>query len=270
MSDLIIPDAPEPSVGPEPVAAAVEAPEPVVEAPAAEAAPDPDMFPRSYVEELRQEAAQHRTRAKKYEEAFQGYDDDTRDAFLQFAQLQYAASQGDQEAIAALEEFYADDDEEAVEESDEADRPLTRAEAEEMARELAREEYTRLTQEREQFQAQQQMVANVRSTAEAMGYEFGTPEYKMLLTFANEDDVISLDDPLAEADKRMKAWQQSFISAHTGQKAEQADNTVAAPVGGGSAPDLSTQAWQAGQTEAQQHAAVRRSIAERFAAQKQG
>ena len=268
MSDLILPDAPEPSIGPDPVESpapsVAEAPEATVEAPA-----DPDMFPRSYVEELRKEAADNRVRARQYEEAFEGYDSETKEAFLQFARLQYAASQGDQEAISALEEFYADDEDDVEEvDVDDADRPLTRAEAEEMATRLAREEYQRLTNEREQHQMQVQMVANVRSTAESMGYEFGTPEYKMLLTFANEDDVISLDDPLAEADKRMTAWKQSFVAAHNGQKADQADNSIAAPVGGGSAPDLSTQAWQPGMSEAQQHAAVRRSITERFNAAK--
>ena len=278
MSDLIIPDAPEQPVGPEvaapadfhepePTPTVDDAPEPTEAAVEA----DPEVFDRAYVEKLRKEAADRRGQLRIYEEAFEGYDPETRDAFLQFARLQYAAAQGDQEAIQMLEEFYADDAEDDTPEADPDDAPLTRAQAEEMARMLAREEAERLYAERERHQTEVRMVSEVRSTAETMGYQFGTPEYKMLLTLANEPDVIGTDDPLAEADRRFKAWQQTLIAGHTGQKAAQADGNLATPqVGGGAAPDLSTLPWTDGMSEAQKHAAVRASIAEKFAARERG
>ena len=45
-----------------------------------------DTFPRSYVEELRQEAADYRTRAKNYEQAFSGMTEQEQRTFLNLAQ----------------------------------------------------------------------------------------------------------------------------------------------------------------------------------------
>lgn len=276
MSDLIVPDAPEQPVGPEPQP--YQEPTPTEPAPASEPPATStdevpfESLPKYWQEEIsrkRDSEAQYRMRAKQYDEAFEGYDDDTRDAFLQFARLQNLAAQGDPDAIQMLEEFYADDAPE--EDPDPEDAPLTRAQAEELARQLAREEAERLYAERDRHQTEQRMVSEVRSTAEGMGYAFGTPEYKMLLTFANEPDVISSDDPLSEAHRRMQAWQQSLIAGHTGQKAAQADTNLAAPAtGGGAAPDLSTLPWNDSMSEAQKHAAVRASMAARYEAQNRG
>lgn len=79
-------------------AADAGAPDPVVEtpqaaAPVADAPVDLDgdltgtTFDRPYVERLRKEAAGHRTRAKQYEDAFEGYGDDERDGLFQLARM---------------------------------------------------------------------------------------------------------------------------------------------------------------------------------------
>jgi hypothetical protein len=274
MSDLIVPDAPDAPVGPEPyVAETTIAPEPTAPEPAPTAEVDDDnrdTFDRPYVEKLRQEAAQYRTRARQYEEAFDGYDDETRQAFLDFARLQYAAANGDEAAIAQLQEFYGDDEDDV--EDDGIPQFQSREEFEQFQRQVAREEAERLYQERESHQAQVAAVEQVKVTARAMGYDTASPDYVLLMQFANQPDVISLDDPLAEADRRVKAYQQQLVAQFTGQKAAQADTTVAAPSGNGgaSAPDLSTLPWTHEMSEAQQNQAVRRSVAERFRANQNG
>jgi hypothetical protein len=275
MSDLIVPDAPDAPVGPEPYVAPEPDPEPAPapEVPAVEVDdPDRDTFDRPYVEKLRQEAAQYRTRAREYEEAFEGYDPETKAAWLQFAQLQYRAAQGDQDALAQLEEFYGDDEEEAPEEESDFPQFKSKAEFDEYNRQIAREEYERLTSVREQHQAQVAAVKQVRATAEGMGYKFGTPEYRAVLGFANEPDIISSDAPLEAAHQRMEAWKQQIIQEYLAGKSGQADTMIAAPSGNGgaSAPDLSTLPWTHEMSEAQQNQAVRRSVAERFRANQNG
>jgi hypothetical protein len=274
MSDLIVPDAPDAPVGPEPYVAPEPDPEPApaAEVPAVEVDdPDRDTFDRPYVEKLRQEAAQYRTRARQYEEAFDGYDDETRQAFLDFARLQYAAANGDEAAMAQLQEFYGDDEDDDTPD-DGVPQFQSREEFEQFQRQVAREEAERLYQERESHQQQIAAVEQVKVTARAMGYDTASPDYVLLMQFANQPDVISLDDPLVEADRRVKAYQQQLVAQFTGQKAAQADTTVAAPSGNGgaSAPDLSTLPWTHEMSEAQQNQAVRRSVAERFRANQNG
>lgn len=46
---------------------------------------DADTFPRDYVEKLRAESAKHRTRAKEYESAFEGYEPAERARYLELA-----------------------------------------------------------------------------------------------------------------------------------------------------------------------------------------
>lgn len=70
------PEAPAPAQAP--------APDPA-QAPAADGAPA-ETFSREYVEELRQEAAKYRTRAKPYEEAFSNLSETERSGLLNLAQ----------------------------------------------------------------------------------------------------------------------------------------------------------------------------------------
>ena len=265
----LINDGPDP----EPSAEVVDVPEapaePTVEAPT----PDPDTFDRAYVEELRQEAAKYRTRAKAYDEAFDGYDDDTREAFLTFAKLQRAAANGDEDAIAQLEEWYADDD---TDDEPESDFPQfkSKAEFDEYQRTIAREEAERLYAEREQHQGRIAAVSAVQQRArDEFGYDPSpdNPDYILFMKFVNLPEVMALDDPMKEGQRRYEAYWQEKVQSYITKKGAQADRTPAStPAGGAAQPDLSTLPWKEGMSEAEKHAAVRRSMTERFNASQAG
>src|SRR5688572_11490693 len=92
-----------------------------------------DTFDRAYVEKLRQESANYRTKAKPYEETFGTYSDEDREIWFEAAR-RFAADPRDggeylkQIADAVLAEYQeqADADNEPI--TDDNDRPLTRAE----------------------------------------------------------------------------------------------------------------------------------------------
>ena len=256
MTSLILPDEPEGGfVAPEPAAAPiVEAP---VEPPAAEVA-EPDTFDRAYVEELRKEAAGYRTRAKRYEEAFDGYDDETREAFLEYARLSYAAQNGDAEAMAQLQEFMGEEEPVAPE--------MPAIDPVEAARIAAREETERVLSEREQRAAQAEAVSNVQAAAKDMGYDLTSADYVLLMRFANDPEVISLDDPMAEAHNRVQAYHQSIVEQHLAAKSAQTDGTPAVQTSVGAAPGTDPNAYLTDPTlsEAERFAIVRQRASERM------
>lgn len=260
MTSLISPDAPDEPVGPEPVAT----PEPPAPPPAAELPPDPDpdTFSREYVQDLRQENAKYRTRARAYEEAFDGYDDDTQTAILEWVRLQRLASEGDADAAAQLEEMFGGDDEapaspaSASLPSEPAPQYLTM----DQARELFREEMGQI----EQARAQQDGVNQVIARARDLGYEPGnedtppSPDYILLMQFANRPDVIDQPDAMAAADALVKEYKAAIVAEHVGKKEKQADTTPAISQPGAAAqPDHSTRPWTDDMSEAQRFAAVR-------------
>lgn len=208
-------------------------------APASAPDADPDMFPREYVENLRRENAQYRTRARDYEQAFEGYDDDTRQQLLTYFSLAKRAEAGDANAARELQEWLGDD---ADDDPDADNFPTTRAEYEEFVRQAARDEAQRLYDERAARQEQEAGVNNVISTAEERGYKFGTPEYYLYLRFVSEIDTDERPDLWDAAQERMDAYHQSIVDKR--QEAYLADkerDTMTAPrvAGNGTTPDLS-------------------------------
>lgn len=220
----------------------VEAPEAPPEPPVADAAPqDPDMFPRDYVEELRRENAKWRTQAQEYNRAFDGYDDDTRQQLLTYFQLAKRAEAGDVDAARELQAWLGDDDDTTPDESDDLP-PMTRAEYEEFVRQAARDEAERLLSERESYQAQQAAIDGVRTTAEGMGYEHGSPDYVLLLKFANELDPAEHPDLLAAAHAQVEAYHDSILERkQQSYLAQKEADTLGAPkvAAQGGNPDLS-------------------------------
>lgn len=190
-------------LGPDPVD---PEPEPVatVEAPPEEApAPEPDMFPRDYVEELRREAAEWRTKYQSYNQKFDGYTDDEKEALLDYMFHARRAEAGDPESINWLNEMFGADDDALADSAPQFDEATFR--------QLAREEAERLVQEQQAQQAQVQAVHTVQSRAQDLGYEVGSDDYILLLKYANEADG---DDPIASGHERVQAYKQQIIDAH--------------------------------------------------------
>lgn len=261
MSDLIIPDpAPEP-VGPAPV----EPTEDITHLGTAlqaerdpEPEPEPDMFPRSYVEELRQESAKYRTRAKSYDDAFDGMDDDTREAWLEYTALVVRAQRGDQEAVARINEMFADDDE------PEPVAPQQQVDYAALAREEARRAAEEVYAERENARVQQEQIAAVRSAGESLGYKFGTDDYILFVRGANEAAQAGDEDPISAGDRAVKAYHQAIVDQYLASKGQQADTSPAIPSAGATTPDLSTRPYSDDMSEAQKFARVRDSALARM------
>jgi hypothetical protein len=251
MTSLIQNEVPEEPIGPPPVEVEVPAePDP---------APEPDTFDRAYVEELRREAAGYRTRAKSYDDAFQGYDDETREAFLEYARLSYAAQSGDPAAVEALQQFMGGDDEPEVEPEPVID-PI------EAARAAAREETERVLTEREQRAEQAKAVSAVQEQARDMGYDTTSADYVLLMRFANEPEVLSLDDPMAEAHTRVQAYHQAIVEQHLAAKSAQADGSPTINTAIGAAPGTDPNAYLKDPTlsEAEKFAIARTRAGDRF------
>jgi hypothetical protein len=241
-------------------------PEPVieeapVEPPAVEEVPF-ESLPQFWQEEItrkREAEANYRTRAKRYDEAFEGYDDETKEAFLEYARLSYAAQNGDEAAAAELQAFMGEEPEPEAEPEPYVD-PI------EAARAAAREETERVFLEREQKAAQAEAVSNVQNAAQEMGYELKSADYVLLMKFANEPEILALDNPMEEADKLVKAYHQAIIEQHLAAKSAQTDGTthvasIGSPPG---APDPNAYIKDPTLSEAEKFAIARERAADRF------
>lgn len=229
MSNLIDNTPEEPFAGLEPATT----PDPAPQAAQADSQPEPDMFDRAYVEELRREAAGYRTRLREVESYFDGYTDEERDALGQYLQLSRAAEQGDPEAIQILEELFSSE----YDDGDEYDDSETFEFDEDYFRTLARQEAEFLYQQEEAQRAQVEAVQSIQSRAEQMGYKQGSEDYILLLKFANDLDPSEHSDLLSSADQQVKAYRQQIIDSYIAGKQQQADGprTVQS---NGSAPNL--------------------------------
>lgn len=259
MTTHIIPDEPPEPSGPPP-ATIDEPPEPEPVHPAAAGTPEPETFPREYVEELRREAAQYRTRARDYDQAFEGYDDESREALLQYVQLSYRANNGDADAARQLEEMFGGDDDDAL--SSPADPSSLTPEPD--YRQIAREEAQALLDAREAERAQQEGIDAVRRAGEELGYEFGTEDYILFVRGAHEAVTAGNDDPIAAGDAAVKAYHQAVVERFLAEKGQQADTGLQLPTGAGTAPNLTTRPWTDEMSESARWAAVAKSAEERL------
>lgn len=196
---------------------------PAVDTPAA----DPfetgaDSFDRAYVERLRGESANYRTKAKPYEEAFGGYTDEDRAVWFEAAKLlatdpkaggEYLRSVAD-----AVLQQYQEPAAPAAVEGDE--KPLTMAEY-------------RSLREAESAQAKSDAdVARIESEAKTLGYtDLTSRSYRNLLMVAAE--LPSGD--LKEAHELLEGEKQKLISDYLAAKAAEADGPTP-PAGSGFAP----------------------------------
>ena len=200
---------------------------PVAEAEVPEPPANQDTFDRAYVEKLRKESANYRERAKRYQEAFDGYEPEAVDEFLGLAQSlradplntaerfqeladairsQYGNAAGD-EAEAAL--GIADNDPDLSD-----NKPLTQA------------DFDRMWNEKQREIDLQNRVAKIESDATALGYEKGTRQYDRLLWEATRLPSGSIH----EAHEHLQRERQAVIDAYVAEMGGQPAPTV--PTGG--------------------------------------
>lgn len=156
-------------------------------APAPEAAPaaegegeGADTFPRSYVEELRQEAAEYRTRAKTFEQAFEGMTEQERRSFLNLAQDLTADPERALQTLDTVASNLRNQYDPSQEVTADG-RPLSPEDIERMVEERF--------QQRDQAAAQQQRVQEVFEEAQKIhpNYKPGSDSLVQLLHVAQTD-----------------------------------------------------------------------------------
>jgi hypothetical protein len=220
-------------IGPTPAAP----PEPRVEetTPAPETTPpaEPEVFTREYVEGLRREAAGYRTRSKEWLDVAEGLDPEIAQGWLELIQV---AKSGDPEALAMVGQALGFIDPNAPAETAQPTgevQYLTREDAIALAREIAQE----TVQQTETQRAKAEQVVSIQNRAKNdFHIEPDSPEYVVLLKFANELDPASLapgQDLLSAAHEKMEAWEQQKWDAFVGRKEGEARQTPTFPVSGG-------------------------------------
>jgi hypothetical protein len=205
-----LPDTGPVEAAPEPAPAPVaEAPAPPPEPEGAAPAPTAESFPRDYVEQLRNEAAERRVALKPYEDAFKDYTPEEKDTWLNLAKI----TQSDPLAGADYFEQIA----KALREQNSPVDPNTLTPEERAAR-AADERITAFEQkqkeEREEA-ARQEAVAQVNREAQELGYELGTAPYMSLLFYAQHET----EGDLKLADAKVKADRQKIIDDYVAAKA---------------------------------------------------
>ncbi len=226
---------PDPKPGPQDVVV----PEPVVEETVPE---EQDTFDRAYVEQLRDEAAKYRTRARDYENTFEGYDEETRAGWLELIGMAKAA-EGNPEIQQQLAQMLGfelqQEDVQAMEETIAEDRPLTREEYAQIAREEARSLYT----EEQAARDEQNAIHDIQTRAKALGYDQESPDYVLLLKFANDMDTPDLE----AASEQVKAYHQAKYEEFIQRKSDEAHQSPVAPSGNGVSPSIVQPAtsWEA-------------------------
>lgn len=186
-----------------------------------------DSFDRAYVERLRKESAQYRTKAKDYEtyaKAFEPYGDEDRQVWQEAMRLfnEDPAQGADYlERIAqAVKAGFTQEQAEAIADSTDTDEPLTRADLD------------RIFAEKEAAAEKEREIARIESEAKDLGYDPKSDEYTYLLTVASRLPSGSLQ----EAHKKIEASYQARIDAAFAKKAKEADESPAVPADAGYAP----------------------------------
>lgn len=174
---------------------------------AAEPAAEPsaqEQFPRSYVEELRAEAAGYRTKAKDYDSAFERYSPEQKAAMLDIARG--LADPDLTHATANRLKEIAD----SILGADPGSRTPT-GEEDPDSKPLTKREWKALQEE----QAQQSAVDDLLAEVESLGYEPGTPEHGAFMTLLL-DPAIAGDPAKAHAkmEERESAKKQAIIDEY--------------------------------------------------------
>jgi hypothetical protein len=187
-----------------------------------------DSFDRAYVERLRKESAQYRTKAKEFEplaQAFEPYNDEDRavwnEAMRLFAEDPKAGAEYMDKIVKAVQAGFEKERAEAEAPiTDDNDKPLTRA------------EYAALREAEKAQAAQDAEVARIESEAKELGYDPASDEYTYLLTVASR---LQSGD-IKEAHAKIEAAYQARIDKYLAAKAADAEGAGAPPADAGDAP----------------------------------
>lgn len=201
MTDIPVDSAPAP-VADTPATPVADAP--VEDAPVS--TPAEETFPRTYVEELRQESAKYRTKVKPYEDAFADYDDDSRQAFLSLARdLIEAPEDAARRMLQVSRELLGDEFDKVL--SDPTPKPLTKDDVE------------RLLAEKETVAQQQAAIRAVEDEATALGYAEKSADRAFLFSIASTETA----GDLKAAHEKIESRKQEIIDAYLAEKQGQAD-----------------------------------------------
>lgn len=184
-----------------------------------------ETFDRKYVEKLRRENASYRERAKKFESAFEGYEegaiDEWRDLITNFKNDPKSVAERMRDLSSEILQKFTPEEQAEIAEAvaDGEDMPLTRT------------EFNKLMSEREQQWELDSMVADIETEARDLGYNLKSREYKVLLMTAKELPSGSIQ----EAHELMLAERQKYIDEAVASMEKEAGRTV--PSGTVGVPD---------------------------------
>lgn len=204
-----------PPVAPEatPVPASSTPESTVPASPAAESDPfdnaEVQTFERSYVEKLRKEAADRRTAAKAYEDAFSGYSPEQREGWLSLAQSLASDDPTVRAEAAKIMQEVSNDILGAGSITETGEKPAGEPDLGEKQF-LTEEQLEAKLAEREQKAAIDAEVRKVNEEVAALGYKEGTPDYNDLMWRA----VNQHDHDLQAAHAARQAERQAVIDSY--------------------------------------------------------
>lgn len=156
-----------------------------------------DTFDRAYVEKLRQESAGYRTRAKTYDEAFDGFDDESREVFLGLAKdLVNSPEAAARRMIEVSKQLLGEDFDSALTGPPPA---------------LTREDAERLWAEKEAARGQEDAIRAVQNEARELGYKDDTPDMSELFWFASNQTGGDLKAAHEKVEARKQAAIDEFL-----------------------------------------------------------
>jgi hypothetical protein len=212
MSDPITPD-------PTPIQPTETSPDPEPEPSSSPDTAATDTFSREYVQDLRKEAAEWRTKyqsARQYEELFDGFESDDQRAAVQ--QLVELARTGDEDAVKQVAEVFG------LEVPDSQPDFMTRSDFES-------EWESRMSKVEED-----RAIEDVYSQAEGLGYKRDSEDMVRLLYRVNQ-----MDEPdIKAAHEQLTGERQKIIDDYLESKRQDARDTPRPTPEGGSAPNTKT------------------------------
>lgn len=195
-----------------------------------------DVFDRKYVEKLRRESAGYRERAKRYQEAFDGYDEDAVEEWLGYVKNLRVDPKSTAERMADLSKGILEQYEVSAEGEVQA-AGTAEAQGEE-ARPFTESDYKRLRAQEQAADIQRDNIRRVEAQARELGYEVGSKAYKQLLNEALELP----DGNIQKAHENLQAERQRIIDEYIAEKGLAAGRRMPAQgvAGGENPPELKT------------------------------
>lgn len=179
---------------------------------------------RKYIESLRGESAKYRQRGQKFNDVFDGYEEDAVNEWLELATTlkndPRAAAERFQTIAQAILEAQEEVAPEAPVDHAAQDAPLTRA------------EFEALMAEREQQAALKARTIQIEVDAKSLGYEKGTEDYDELLFVASRLPNGSIQDAHAKITAKRQAVIDRYVASLAAKPAPTVPDPNGAPASG--------------------------------------